>query len=380
LAGVFSVDESPDGRAIIKITQSFLYADTGKRVPVTGKPIASWVDTPGPELFFEYNKGPPASFQPITQEAAVSAIASIKGSVGTMTAEGSSAASVTNAAAPPAATVQQTTPAATPSNAPAASVRQTTPAAAPPNAPAATLVSATASDTIVLLNGNIIDAKIEEITPTEIKYRRADNLSGPLYTINKSEVLSIKYGNGTVEVINVQGQQAAKSKEPILRPGQMYVAFSFDPSGLISGGPSVSLELTKGHLISSFHASFPTLALNNKTKGFGFGFGMSFNYFWGGPIGGFYLGPLIEWNMYPFSYTAYNPYADYNPVTDTYTGKSVKGKTSSHSFVLAGNLGYKFVLRNGVYFRTGVAVGMRASTFFPASFYYKPDIAGGYIF
>jgi len=241
-------------------------------------------------------------------------------------------------------------------------------------------LSVSALDTIVLQNGNFIDAKIEEITPTEIKYRRADNLNGPLIIINKSEVLSIKYENGTVEVINSQGQQPAKSTEPILRPNKLYVGFSLEPSGFISGGPSASLELTKGHMIASFRASFPTLALNSTAKGFGFGAGASLNYYWGGPIGGFYLGPYLEWNMYPYSYTVYDPYAVYDYDTDSFSGKSISENTKAHSFILAGNVGYKFVLKNGIYFRTGIAAGMRFSTYFPSEFYYKPDIAAGYIF
>ena len=63
-------------------------------------------------------------------------------------------------------------------------------------------VSVSALDTIVLTNGTIIDAKVEEITPAEIRYRRADNLRGPLIFINKSDVLSIRYENGIVEIMN----------------------------------------------------------------------------------------------------------------------------------------------------------------------------------
>ena len=52
-------------------------------------------------------------------------------------------------------------------------------------------------DTIILKTGSVIFAKVEEISQTEVKYRRCDNLSGPLHSIIKSDVSSIRYVNGT---------------------------------------------------------------------------------------------------------------------------------------------------------------------------------------
>lgn len=248
-------------------------------------------------------------------------------------------------------------------------------------------VSAFAVDTIVLLNGTMIDAKIEEITPSEIKYRRADNLKGPLYTINKNEVLSIKYDNGTVEVVNASEPKKEIEKEPKkprLDPNRLYVGFSVEPSGFISGGPSATLDITKGAVNSTIHVSFPTLALNSVAKGFGFGAGAGLNYFWNGPIGGFYVGGQLEWNMMPYShYVIENSYyGTYDPVSDSfmYSSSSKLKKDSAHSFILGLNGGYKFILGNGIYFRTGITTGWFFSKFYSAGFYYKPDLAAGYIF
>lgn len=242
-------------------------------------------------------------------------------------------------------------------------------------------VAAGAQDMIVLLNGSMIDVKVEEITPTEIKYRRSDNLNGPLIVISKNEVLSIKYENGTVEVINSSGQPAVKSTAPILKPDQLYTSISFEPSGFISGGPSATLEFTKGSVITSVHASFPTLALNSTVKGFGFGAGAGLNYFWGGPIGGFFMGALFEWNMWPSSRIVYNTYAQYDPYTDTYLSDNTTESAKAHNFIFALNGGYKFILKNGIYFRTGIAAGVSMSrSNSTMGFYYKPDIATGYIF
>ncbi len=131
--------------------------------------------------------------------------------------------------------------------------------------------------------------------------------------------------------------------------------------------------------MSSVHASFPTLALNSNASGFGFGAGGSLNYYWAGPIGGLFIGGVLEWNMFPYSVLVYNPYASYNPYSDTFTGENVKQNVTSHSFILALQGGYKFILKSGFYFRTGVAAGMSFSSFFPSAFYYKPDLATGYM-
>ncbi len=59
-----------------------------------------------------------------------------------------------------------------------------------------------AQDNIVLRSGEEIKAKVEEVGIAEIKYRKSDNLTGPLYTIRKGEVLLINYQNGTKDVFS----------------------------------------------------------------------------------------------------------------------------------------------------------------------------------
>jgi hypothetical protein len=64
------------------------------------------------------------------------------------------------------------------------------------------LFSLNALDMIILRDGNIIDAKVLEINPTEIRYKRADNLNGPTIVIMRDTVLSIRYENGVLDIIN----------------------------------------------------------------------------------------------------------------------------------------------------------------------------------
>jgi len=56
-----------------------------------------------------------------------------------------------------------------------------------------------AQDTIIKRNGDELQTKILEINVHEIKYKRFDNLDGPVITILKSDVFMIKFENGTTE-------------------------------------------------------------------------------------------------------------------------------------------------------------------------------------
>jgi hypothetical protein len=59
-------------------------------------------------------------------------------------------------------------------------------------------------DVIVLKNGQEISVKVVEVGQTEIKYKMCDNLNGPTFTKNKSEVLKIKYPNGSTTIIETK--------------------------------------------------------------------------------------------------------------------------------------------------------------------------------
>jgi len=66
--------------------------------------------------------------------------------------------------------------------------------------------SVNAQDLIILKDGNTIEAKVIEISPTEIRYKRFDHLDGPTVVIMAVNVLSIRYENGRTEVINTVTQ------------------------------------------------------------------------------------------------------------------------------------------------------------------------------
>ena len=59
-----------------------------------------------------------------------------------------------------------------------------------------------AQDTIYTKGGKVIPAKVYEVTQNEIRYQKASNLEGPVYTIDKNAVSLIEYKNGTKDVFS----------------------------------------------------------------------------------------------------------------------------------------------------------------------------------
>ena len=68
-------------------------------------------------------------------------------------------------------------------------------------------------DIIVKKNGDEIKAKIDQVLDLEIRYHKFENLSGPVYSIAKSEIFMIKYENGTKDVFATQSEQAVSKPQ-----------------------------------------------------------------------------------------------------------------------------------------------------------------------
>ena len=60
---------------------------------------------------------------------------------------------------------------------------------------------ASAQDVITKKNGQEVSAKILELTPDLVIYKRADNLEGPTISIYKHEVFMIRYANGVKDIL-----------------------------------------------------------------------------------------------------------------------------------------------------------------------------------
>ena len=66
-----------------------------------------------------------------------------------------------------------------------------------------TITSLQAQDIITKRTGEKVEAKVLEISTTDIKYKRYSNLEGPSYIVPKAEVMLIQYENKTTEVFEL---------------------------------------------------------------------------------------------------------------------------------------------------------------------------------
>lgn len=61
-------------------------------------------------------------------------------------------------------------------------------------------LTAAAQDVIVKKDGSQLAGKVIEVTESVVKYKKVDNLDGPLYSISTDNILRINYENGDADV------------------------------------------------------------------------------------------------------------------------------------------------------------------------------------
>lgn len=84
-----------------------------------------------------------------------------------------------------------------------------------------------AQDLIITKEGEKIESKVSLIDSEQIQYKKYDNLDGPLYIIQKDEVLQISFENGTIEIFNEQ----AKTSEPTIEETKEFIIKTINEHG-----------------------------------------------------------------------------------------------------------------------------------------------------
>ncbi len=69
-----------------------------------------------------------------------------------------------------------------------------------------------AQDTLSMRSGENILVKVIEVGTTEVKYKKLDNLNGPIFSMLKSDLLMIKYQNGTSDDFSKEAQKIKNQK------------------------------------------------------------------------------------------------------------------------------------------------------------------------
>jgi hypothetical protein len=211
-------------------------------------------------------------------------------------------------------------------------------------------------DTLILKNGDELKTKVLFVTPTEINYKKFDNLNGPTITISKSDVFMIKYQSGIKEVIKstpYNNTEVSKSNRDADSKPNRFGIYA-DPLGFVQFGPRLGLEATLfSHLIIDGHVRFATLGLlmpviskNDdgvspyKLNGMGVGGGLK--YLVTTNSGGFYFGAICEkaWQTHDF-----------------YKDEKWASESEIAYLAVVSNLGYKFRFESGFYINTGIYLG-----------------------
>jgi len=102
-----------------------------------------------------------------------------------------------------------------------------------------------AQDLVILRDGNIIESQVTEISPTEIRYKRFSHLDGPTIVLPVSNVLSIRYKNGIVEIFDTTAKRDQGHIQQNLPQGGTSASQPILPQGGTSASqPSLPQERT----------------------------------------------------------------------------------------------------------------------------------------
>jgi hypothetical protein len=156
---------------------------------------------------------------------------------------------------------------------------------------------AAAQDVITRKDGQEIAARILELTPDLVIYKRADNPDGPTVSVYKHEIFMIKYANGVKEILTPQPPQKPAPVAPLPAPQQVKVAAPPQPEEpapyqMKLNGPRFGVTyITEGkltrRLAEEFDATSPVISQ------FGWQFETQIFNIEGGPTGLVEFVPLI---------------------------------------------------------------------------------------
>ena len=161
---------------------------------------------------------------------------------------------------------------------------------------AATVLSA--QDVIVTIDEQQINAKILEISSSEVKYLDFNNQDGPVYVLTIQEILSIQLANGDIKSYE-------RKTTPIIETSNTTFAQSNNSSYLIRTGNRYhynGIEM-RGDVYANFLKNNCTEAFNKYQKGktvstvgwilLGVGVGLDLGFAWWTPYAG-YIGLACE--------------------------------------------------------------------------------------
>lgn len=98
-----------------------------------------------------------------------------------------------------------------------------------------------AQDIIITTDARKIEAKILEVSKTEIKYKENSNLNGPTFILETQEISSIIYSNGQVKVYNHETAQASEDEPASVAP----IVDESTAQILLLSGQTLTVQITE---------------------------------------------------------------------------------------------------------------------------------------
>jgi hypothetical protein len=114
-------------------------------------------------------------------------------------------------------------------------------------------------DKILFRDGKEVAARVTEISPAEIRYRKCDMPDGPLFVSRKADIFMIRYANGKRETFEPEKPVAPPAKSV---PGPGYHRYS-NPANLHSDA-SLSLILGILGLVTFIYGSIHAIVLGSR--------------------------------------------------------------------------------------------------------------------
>lgn len=139
-----------------------------------------------------------------------------------------------------------------------------------------------AQDVIVTRQSERIDAKILEVSETEIRYKKQNNLDGPTFVLSTDKVASILYSNGDVQSFTAVSHKEEPQRSTTTAPSKLYNGIE------VSVNPLMAIYLGQGGGVS-FCADA------------GFGRRFNNNFYWGMNVGGAFAS---DYKAFSFGTTA----------------------------------------------------------------------------
>lgn len=115
-------------------------------------------------------------------------------------------------------------------------------------------------DIITKISGEDIKAKVLEVEQFDVKYKRFDNLDGPVFTMQKAEILMIRYENGTKDIFNNTPEVKFVTVKPTYNTqARKFQGFSGNGEGM---NPGYHFNADVGYYIGSGDWGMDRLGLN----------------------------------------------------------------------------------------------------------------------